>query len=459
VSLTRLWEGITRQRVGAGAPCGRHHEATGWRRRLLRKASRANGVVVAPLWEGITGQRGCPEIPFRKPHLATGVADALSGRHREATRCRWRPFWKASRDDCVALQALPHGVLPPPGCLLTRCPCVAEAARRLVAPSAWRSRATPLRASAFRQASPRPRVACPTHVRCHRIATRCSPAPSRWRSRATRLPAIHSPQASIGRALRSGRMVHALGRPRVAPVCLSERSQPNALAGPPPRMTSRRRPTHSRLVARVRTHERVLFRGCITRCAPCWCDTRGKNGPCEAPAMARSTRFALLAVPLLFSGELLQSLRAREYAWRLVGNDCRHLGQVSKHAIWSYARIVVGTRMITMLWEPSRTREAALSRILTEMSHSNGAALPRWVRLQLGNGIRDELPIGCLPEPDRLRYQWLSRDTLGRQVFCEPVRPTPRVRCASPDFELLRISFSLFSPSTLRRPHLYDQHR
>jgi hypothetical protein len=193
VSLTRLWEGITRQRVGAGAPCGRHHEATGWRRRLLRKASRANGVVVAPLWEGITGQRGCPEIPFRKPHLATGVADALSGRHREATRCRWRPFWKASRDDCVALQALPHGVLPPPGCLLTRCPCVPQAARCLPDTCPLPSDRHALLACAFPMAIAshqvardplaasldRPRVAFRTHGPCARKATSSPGVPFR----------------------------------------------------------------------------------------------------------------------------------------------------------------------------------------------------------------------------------------------------------------------------------------
>ena len=232
MSLTRLWEGITWQRVGAGAPLGRHQVATGWSRRAFGKASRANLVVVAPLWEGITGQRGCPVTPFRKPHLATGVADAPAGRHREATRCRWHPFGKASRGDCVALQPLPHGLLRPPGCLLTPCPrrrrgCAlprrafgmaipgsAVARERLPASLPQAARCLPdtcplpsdrhallactfpMAIASYRVARDplaagldRPRVAFRTHGPCARETTSSPGAPSLIVSQATSLPA------------------------------------------------------------------------------------------------------------------------------------------------------------------------------------------------------------------------------------------------------------------------------
>jgi hypothetical protein len=252
----------------------------------MRKASRANGVVVAPLWEGVTGQRGCPEIPCQKPHLATGVADAPCGRQRKATRCRWRPLRKASRGDCVALQQLPHGLLRPPGCLLTPCP---RRRRGCALPRRAFGMAIPGNAVARERlpaSLPGLRVACPTHVRCHRIATRCSPAPS--------------PMAIARYQVARDPLAADLDRPRVAfrthGACAREAtsspgarfcmvSQTTSLPAASPRMASRR----------------------TSLCEP----KKLQDGPCEPT----SWRFESLARS--------QSRDSTRRHWRLVGTRGR----------------------------------------------------------------------------------------------------------------------------------------
>jgi WD40 repeat protein len=73
----------------------------------------------------------------------------------------------------------------------------------------------------------------------------------------------------------------------------------------------------------------------------------------------------------------------------------RDAGQVSTHRAWHRARIAGSTELDDQAMGTEHNREAALSKLLTELFDGDGTGLLRWVRLHLGKRIHDELSTGA----------------------------------------------------------------